>query len=121
MGDDDTAAEHYARALEGDRHARYALHRLGWIRASHPRSELRDAGEAVRLAELAASDSRGSEASELDLLAAAYAEAARFDEAVQIAERARQNARDAAYAAAIERRLELYRKSLPYRRPATLR
>jgi tetratricopeptide (TPR) repeat protein len=121
MGDDDTAAEHYARALEGDRHARYALHRLGWIRASHPRSELRDAGEAVRLAELAASDSRGSEASELDLLAAAYAEAARFDEAVQIAERARQNARDADYAAAIERRLELYRKSLPYRRPATLR
>ncbi len=57
------------------------------------------------------------EAAVLDTLAAAYASARRFADAVQAARRAHSlasQAGDAALAADIQRRLALYRRRLPY-------
>ena len=54
------------------------------------------------------------------MLAAALAEAGRFAEAVEIAERARDRARDIGepkLARQIGARLEVYRRSEPYRQP----
>ena len=56
----------------------------------------------------------------LDTLAAAYAEAGRFAEAVQTAERALRLAvakGDRSLAAAMETHLQLYRKQEPYHQP----
>lgn len=120
LGHDESAVEHYESALVSEQPTPYALHGLAWLRASHPRAEMRNAAQAVTLAERAVADSQGHDAADLDLLAAAYAEAGRYGEAVQMAERARDLALDAELAADIERRLALYKQRRPYRRPATL-
>ena len=64
------------------------LNNLAWQRAAHPDAAVRDAAAAVRLAETAATLSTYQNASVLDTLAAAYAEAGRFTEAVATGEKA---------------------------------
>jgi len=59
-----------------------ALSELAWLRATHPDSRVRDAREAVSLAERARALANGKDLTSLDVLAAAYAAAGRFDEAV---------------------------------------
>ena len=66
-----------------------ALNNLAWIRATESQAELRDGAEAVRLAEQACQLSSYHEPSVVGTLAAAYAEAGRFDEAVAMAAKAR--------------------------------
>ena len=61
---------------------------LAWILAAHPDAEVRDAAEAIELAERAAARTDHRYANILDTLAAAYAAAGRFDEAVATAQRA---------------------------------
>ena len=65
------------------------LGRLAWLLATSPDASLRDGFKAVELAQRAARLSGGSEPGFLDTLAAAYAEAGRFPEAVKTAEEAR--------------------------------
>jgi Tfp pilus assembly protein PilF/mono/diheme cytochrome c family protein len=62
-----------------------ALSELAWIRATHPDSRVRDARQAVSLAERARARADGKDPTALDVLAAAYAAAGRFDDAVAIA------------------------------------
>jgi Tfp pilus assembly protein PilF len=97
--------------------------RLAWLIAVCPEPALRDGTEAVRLAERAAALERKKSPQVLDALAAAYANQARFAEAVPLAQEAAQLARaqqDQTWAAKIEERVELYRQRRPYReaRPA---
>jgi cytochrome c-type biogenesis protein CcmH/NrfG len=61
---------------------------LAWILATSSDTALRDGEEAVRLAEQASKGTDGNNLGILDTLAAAYAEAGRFDEAVETAEKA---------------------------------
>jgi len=119
LGDDERAASHYESALESAAYTPRALRGLGWIRASHPDARLRDAAEALRLGERACTESEYRNAADLDLLAAAYAQAGRHSEAVQMAERAR-TAAGPALSHDIESRLALYRRGHAYRRPARL-
>ena len=70
-----------------------ALNDLAWIYATHPRRDLRNAVEAVRLAEQACQLSDRKLPTCLNTLAAAYAEAGRFAEAVTTAKKAIQIAR----------------------------
>ncbi|MDX1395932.1 MAG: tetratricopeptide repeat protein [Gemmatimonadota bacterium] len=95
--------------------ARLNLALVAWSRATDPDARVRDATEAVRLAERAV---RGAERDYrlLDILAAAYAEAGRFDDAVAAATRAGAYA-DAAGAdrAGIDGRRALYADGAPYR------
>jgi tetratricopeptide (TPR) repeat protein len=89
-----------------------------WL-ATDPDPSARDGGEALRLAESAITvDSEDPQA--FDALAAAYAEAGRFDEAVAVAKaglEAAQAAGDSAAARTIEGRIRLYEMRRPYRRP----
>ncbi len=93
---------------------------LAWLLATSPDSKLRDGPRAVELARLADELTGGSSIAVLDTLAAAYAEAGRFDEAVATANRARKLARQADdddMAAAIEARLDLYQQQQAYHGP----
>jgi len=65
-----------------------ALTALGWMLATHPSDEVRDAREAIAVAERAVALTKRRDASALDTLAAAYAAGGRFDEAVATAQAA---------------------------------
>lgn len=97
------------------------LNNLAWLLATAPEAALRDAPEAVRLAEHACQLTGYQRPLFLGTLAAAYAEAGRFAEAVATAETA------VALAAALpnpalakknRELLELYQQKTPYHEPA---
>jgi Flp pilus assembly protein TadD len=93
-----------------------AARNLAWILATSSDPSLQDPAEAVRLAETASAASQHRSPADLDALAAAYAAAGRFDEAVAIANRAitilsQAGQRDAA--AAIAERLRRYQERKP--------
>ena len=90
-----------------------ALAQLSWLLATHPDAGVRNADEAIRLASRAVELSGGKDASVLDSLAAAYAAAGRFEEAVASGEAAEKLAGSSAPAleAEIRARLALYRQN----------
>ena len=117
------AVAQYREALRLNPNLAGALNNLAWVLAASPDDELRNGPEAVRLAERACELTHYGEPSFLDTLAAAYAEAGRFPEAVATAEKAEQLATTAGLAAVAERnrqRLELYRAGKPYHEPAPM-
>jgi Flp pilus assembly protein TadD len=89
---------------------------LAWQLATRPEARLRDGATAVRLAE-ACLRGAGERADILDVLAAAYAEAGRLDEAVRTALRARDLSEvgEGQVAPGLARRLEAYRAGRAYR------
>jgi tetratricopeptide (TPR) repeat protein len=94
------------------------LRRVAWLLATNRDASLRNGAEAVALAERAARLTGGQNASILDGLAAAYAEAGRFAEAVETGHRAQrlaagQGKRD--LAAEIQTRVGLYQRRAAYR------
>jgi tetratricopeptide (TPR) repeat protein len=92
--------------------------RLAWILATDPDDGIRDGNEAVRLAESANAATGGIDFQALNVLAASYAEAGRFDAAVAAAEKALELAKASAGAdvrQSAERRLALYREGRAFR------
>ena len=95
-----------------------ALNNLAWLLAASPADNLRDGAEAVRLAERACALSEQREPVFLGTLAAAYAEAGRFEDAIKAAEKARDTATAAGLKDVAERNsqlLSLYRAGKPVR------
>jgi tetratricopeptide (TPR) repeat protein len=95
-----------------------ALSGLAWIRATAADASLRNANDAVALAERAVGLTARRDLSALDALAAAYASEGRFDEAVAVARSAIAQATllgHTAVAAQFEQRLALYATKQPYR------
>ena len=92
------------------------LAELAWLLATAPETALRNGARAVELAERAASLTRRTDARVLHILAAAYAEAGRFPEAIRTAEEAipLAAAKQAGLARAIQRNLQLYRAGQPF-------
>lgn len=91
---------------------------LAWLHATAADAGVRDGAAAVRLAERASELSGGENPDHLDTLAAAYAEAGRFADAVRTAERALATAEPGSeLAGAITQRLDGYRAGQPYREP----
>jgi tetratricopeptide (TPR) repeat protein len=118
QGDAVQAVNHYHQALTLKPDMVEALNNLAWILAASPSDALRNGAEAVRLAERACELSQRREPVLLGTLAAAYAEAGRFDEAVTTAEKARDLASAGGLkdvAAKNAELLELYRAGRPYR------
>ena len=110
-------AFHAALALRGD--DPHAVSGLAWIRATAQDESLRDADEAVRLAERAAASTGRRDISVLDALAAAYASAGRFADATTAAREGINLATAAGLSAAASQlrdRLNFYEKGLPFRR-----
>lgn len=100
-----------------------ALSGLAWIKATAWDAALRDADEALRLAERAAALTGHRDLSSLDALGAAYAAVGRFDEAVSVARAAAARARAAGAseaAARFDERAVIYLQHRPYRMPAPL-
>jgi tetratricopeptide (TPR) repeat protein len=109
---------HYREALRLRPDAPEVLNNLAWLLATHSRLEFRDGAEAVRLAEHACVLTRRQQPMFIGTLAAAYAEAGRFPDAVKAAQEARAAAQatgNQELAAKNEKLIELYRAGKPYR------
>ncbi len=115
------AATFYTRALNNRPDLVQALLSLASIRATTPYYDSRDGEEAVKLAEKACQLTERPDARVLDILAAAYAEAGRFPDALRTAEMAIQLALatgDEKRAGVVQQRVELYQQRKPFRRSA---
>ena len=112
------AITHYQEALKANPDRLRSLVVLARVYSSHPNNSVRDAGQALALASRACELTRNSHPDALDALAAAHAEGGNFQEAVKVARRALELARQrraGPTAAAIERRLRLYEAGKPFR------
>jgi Flp pilus assembly protein TadD len=97
--------------------------RLAWLWATCPQAALCNSARAIELAERANRRSGGKEAAVLDILAAGYAAAARFPEAVATACQAQDLARQQGnkeLADALQARIALYEADKPYREAASV-
>ncbi len=115
------AVVQYREALKLDPDLTTALNNLAWALATSSDDQLRNGDEAIRLAEHACELTRYTQPWFVGTLAAAYAEAGRFPEAITTAEKAVQLATTAGnqqLAAENRRLLELYRASKPYHEPS---
>jgi tetratricopeptide (TPR) repeat protein len=117
LGKADLAAEHYQEAIRLNPDWPEPLNDLAWMRATHPMPALRNGAEAVRLAERACELTSHKEARFLGTLDAAYAEAGRFADAINQAEKVRAlvSASEPEVASAAEERLKLYKEGKPFR------
>ena len=94
------------------------VNQLAWVLATCAEASVRNGAEAVELAQRAAQLSGGREPAILGTLAAAYAEAGRFPEAVQTARKALELATQQnkqALARSIQAKLPLYQAGTPFR------
>ncbi len=94
------------------------LNNLAWLLATTPDAGLRDGARAVNLAERACALSEYHQPVMIGTLAAAYAEAGRFPDAIAAAEKACAVASAAGESATVSKNqelLELYRAGRPYR------
>ena len=94
------------------------MNQLAWIEATHPSAEVRNAAEALSLAQRMCSLTQSNVPAFLDTLAAAYAEAGRFDDALRTSEKALQSAVDAGdtnLVHEIQERRHLYGIGRPFR------
>jgi Tfp pilus assembly protein PilF len=111
------AIPHYVAALRVKPDFPEVLNNLAWTFATHRNVNLRNSHKAVELAEQACALTDYMNPNFLDTLAAAYARANRFPEAVQAAQKAVRIALGSGHpdlAREIENRLELYRVAEPY-------
>ena len=88
QGDHSAAIRHYRAALEDRRRWPAAISDLAWLLATTVDDRFRSPGEAVALAEQAVALTADRNVRLLDILAAAYAAAGRFDDAVSTAQQA---------------------------------
>ena len=113
------AAAHYIAALQTKGGYLPAMMGLAWIYATASgEGRNQHAAEAVRLAEQACQISGRKQSGPLDTLAAAYANAGRFEEAVKTGEEAFAIAKAAGeddFADSIRARIALYKKGSPFR------
>jgi len=115
------AVRYLREAIARKRDYPAALERLAWVLATDPDAKVRSGAEAVQSAERAVALTGRKDPSCLDALAAAYAEAGRFPDAVAAAKEAVALAAGRGpkeLAAQIERRLALYQAGQPYREAA---
>ncbi len=111
------AVAHYERAVELRPEAPAILRQFAWTLATCPRADQRDPARAVELAERARARNPHESPLLLDTLAAAYAAAGRFPEAVKTADLALGWARvrdDMLLAAEIEAHKELFESARPF-------
>jgi cytochrome c-type biogenesis protein CcmH/NrfG len=98
------------------------LNNFAWILASSNDPEIRNGAEAVRLAEHACKLTKYQATLFVGTLAAAYAEAGRFADAVATAQKAcalASKGKDQALLKKNQELLELYRAGKPYHEPAS--
>jgi tetratricopeptide (TPR) repeat protein len=108
----------YRKALHFRPQMTAALYNLTWILACHEDEKYRNGQEAVSLAKKLCRIARYKQPLALDVLAAAYAEAGRFDEAVFTGKKALKLALDQGLedlSLGLRKKLRLYKAERPYR------
>ena len=118
QGRNHEALEYYNRAIEAEPKSVAVLNDLAWILATTPDDKIRDGPRAVKLAERACQLTEWKAALLMGTLAAAYAEAGQFTNAVTMAEKARDTARAGRQETVAQRNeelLSLYRSGKPFR------
>ena len=109
---------YYKKALQVSQNMTEALYNLSWIAATAKDDKFRNGIEAVKLAEKLCKFQNYSQPLSLDALAAAYAEAGRFKEAILTAQKGLELALKMGpkeLALGLENRLKLYHTGRPYR------
>lgn len=110
----------HERALAIDSKAVNALNNLAWLLATWPNDQWRDGGRAVELSRQANERTNHRDPALLDTLAAALAETGQWDEAIDVARRAADLARQRrndVLAREIDDRRHRYQAHRPYREP----
>ncbi len=114
------AAEDYRRAIRLDEKSGRAYQSAGWLMATCPDARYRNPEMAIQAAERAVQLEGRQDHRILDTLAAAYANAGRFDDAQKTLEEALPLATSDAESALLQQRLKLYATKQPYRQtPST--
>ena len=111
----------YRQTLRLDPDSLPALNNLAWILATDSDPQLRNGPEAVRLAERARQLAGGPDASRLQTLAAAFAEAGRFPDAISMVDEALKIANQPDVASALRQQLDLYRQNRAYHQKPSAR
>jgi protein O-mannosyl-transferase len=122
QGDTAEAINEYRQGLRSQPESPEALNNLAWILATHSNPSLRNGQEAAGLSLRACELTRYERPMFVGTLAAAYAEAGRFAEAVAAAEKARDLALAANQKPLADRNqelLELYKSHQAYHEPGT--
>lgn len=117
LGDPKTAIQHQREALRLGASEAELRNDVAWTLATSPDAQIRDPEEAIRLAQALVDEGATRDPNEIDTLAAAYAAAGRFDEAVATASEAAALAAERGQtplAETIRARLELYRSRQAY-------
>lgn len=117
---DERAAKHYRIALQSGTEQSDGLNNFAWLLATSWDDRVRNGAEAVKLADRACALTGQRMPVFIGTLAAAYAEAGRFEDAVAAATRARDLAREQkldAVAARNEELLQQYRAGKAYHEP----
>jgi tetratricopeptide (TPR) repeat protein len=112
------AIAHYQTSLEIQPQNAITCKNLAWILATCPEASVRNGAKAVELAEQAARLSGSPDPIFIGTLAAAYAEAGRFPEAVATAERAQQLAaaqKNTTLVNTLRGQMGLYQAGAPFR------
>jgi tetratricopeptide (TPR) repeat protein len=111
------AIAEYRRALAADGRLAPALNNLAWLLATHSDPQIRNGREAVGLAERACRLTNNKQPFYLGTLAAAYAEAGRFEEAIATGVKARDLAEKNGLQSLADRNehlIDLYKAKKPY-------
>ncbi len=117
LGETRSAVEHYHKALQLEPDQPYVLKNLAWILATSRDVKLENPNDVVNLAARACELTEYNQPEFLDTLAAAYAVAGKFSQAIETAEKAINLAEAAGsegLAEEIRKRLQLYQAGQPY-------
>jgi len=120
----DEAITHFQQALQIDPADPGAQNNLAWLLATCPQASLRNGAKAVELARQANELAGGKNPVILSTLAAAFAEAGRFSEAVETAQHALQLAgaqSNTKLAGALQSEIKLYQAGIPFHSPEKTR
>ena len=116
----ENAFAYYSETIRLNPNLSAAYNMLAWIRATCPDDNLRDGEKAVELALAACKLTDRKDPDMLDTLAAAYAEAADFNKAVECQEEANKLLTDESARSEGLERLHLYTENKPYRDTRTV-
>jgi cytochrome c-type biogenesis protein CcmH/NrfG len=117
LGDVNSAVKQYRQILEIKPDQLEALNNLAWLMATSNDPNLKNPSEAIEFAFKACQVTEHKDAESLDTLAAAYAAAGRFDEAVATAQKALELAdsnNETELVEQIKQRLDLYNNNQPF-------
>jgi tetratricopeptide (TPR) repeat protein len=118
LGEIRSAVEQFYKILQLKPDDLEILNVLAWLLATTEDTSIQNPSDSVRFAQRACELTKYQRPDLLDTLAAAYAVAGRFSEAVEIAEKVKKMAEDAGQkeiAEKMQTRLQLYKANRPYR------